>query len=250
MRLKSNHFLAVIFCFALFLQGTTAVCEERLTLGSLDWEPYIGKILPGQGWVAQVVREAFSRSGITVDISFRPWARVVQEAKSGKTHGYFPEYYSENLTEHFIFSHPFPGGPLGFFKHRDRVIEFKTLNDLKNYKIGVVRGYVNTVEFDSADFLNKEPAKDDLSNLNMLVSGRVDLCLADKFVGEYLLGKHLKDKQGMLEFMDTPLEIKQLYVCLSKKTRHHDLIMDRFNESLEAMMADGTFERILNTHDY
>jgi hypothetical protein len=35
--------------------------------------------------VAEVVREAFRRAGLELDISFKPWARVVHDARTGVT---------------------------------------------------------------------------------------------------------------------------------------------------------------------
>lgn len=61
-----------------------------------------------------------------------------------------PEYYSEDLKKDFILSAPFPEA-LGLFK-KDKNIQFKKIDDLKPYSIGVVRGYVNTAEFDAAAY--------------------------------------------------------------------------------------------------
>ncbi len=225
-------------------------CEEKLELGTLDWEPYIGEKMTNQGWVAEVVREAFKRSGITVDMAFKPWARVVAEAKKGVLSGYFPEYFAEELKQDFVLSDPFPGGPLGFFKRKGEAITYKTLKDLSSYKIGVVRGYVNTAEFDAAAYLQKDEAKDDLTNLKKLLAKRIELVVIDKYVGMHILKQDLADQADQLEFMDPPLEVKDLYVCISKQIPNYQAKIDAFNEGLKKIKADGTIAAIMKKHGF
>ncbi|MGM0654661.1 MAG: hypothetical protein ACQETR_04955 [Thermodesulfobacteriota bacterium] len=52
-----------------------------------------------------------------------------------------------------------------------------------------------------ADHLNKDAVKDDLTNFKKLAAGRLDLVVADKFVGLNLIKKHMPDKAGQIEFM-------------------------------------------------
>ena len=87
-------------------------------------------------------------------------------------------------------------------------ISFSSLKDLIPYKIGVVRGYVNTKEFDAADYLNKDEANDDLTNFRKLLKNRVDLVIADKFVGKYVMETNLADDVDKIEFIEPPLENK------------------------------------------
>lgn len=63
-------------------------------------------------------------------------------AKAGKVDGYLPEYYADGIKAYAVFSDPFPGGPLGFFKRKGDDITYNTLEDLKGLKIGTVKGYV------------------------------------------------------------------------------------------------------------
>ncbi|MFZ5571138.1 MAG: substrate-binding periplasmic protein [Thermodesulfobacteriota bacterium] len=227
-----------------------AAAEQTVTLGTLDWEPYIGQKLENQGWVAEVVREAFKRSGYAVQFQFKPWARVTFEAQKGETDGYFPEYFSEDLKKDFVLSAPFAGGPLGFFKRRGEAVTYTRLEDLKPYKIGVVRGYVNTAEFDGAAYLKKEEAKDDVTNIKKLLAKRLDLIVADKYVGLYLLKQEMPDKADSMEFIEPALEQKDLYVCITKKNPDHEKLIQAFNDGLAKIKADGTLDGIMKRHGF
>lgn len=243
-----KHFLSALL--VLLLLAGQLQAADKVVLATLDWEPYIGQSLKNNGYVAALVREAFKRGGFEVEFQFNQWSRTVGLAKAGTVDGYFPEYYAEEVRSYAKFSEPFPGGPLGLFKLKSKDISFATLEDLKGYKIGIVMGYANTKEFDEADFLTKEASKDDLTNLKKLAAGRVDLVVADKFVGKQLIQAHLGDKAGEIEFMPKSLEDKDLYVCISGKATNGDTMLKAFNDGLNAMKADGTIDRILQEYGF
>lgn len=228
----------------------SAHAGEKIVLTTLDWEPYIGSSLKNNGYVAIVVREAFKRSGIETEFQFNQWSRSVGLAKSGKVDGYFPEYYSEEVKSYAMFSEPFPGGPLGFFKLKKNNISYQRLEDLKGYKIGTVIGYVNTKEFDDAGFLVKDPSKDDLTNFKKLAAGRIDLVVADKFVGMELIKTQMPDEINNIEFMSKPLEEKDLYVCISNQSKNAAGYLKAFNDGLKMMKADGTIDKILKDQGF
>ncbi|HCL56932.1 MAG TPA: hypothetical protein DHW82_07985 [Spirochaetia bacterium] len=224
--------------------------KKIIKLATLDWEPYIGQKLANNGYVAEIAREAFLREGYELQLDFLPWARVVQETKSGKYDGYFPEYYSKEVEKDFIFSAKFKGGPLVFFKKKGRNISYEKLTDLKPYTIGVVREYVNTEEFDKADYLKKEEVVDDLTNIKKLLAGRIDLFVADKFVGLYLLRTFLPEKAGEMDFISPSLEEKDLYLCFPKQITRSEMLVKVFNSGLEKIIKDGTVNKILKKHGF
>lgn len=236
--------LLLVFIF------TTAHAGDKVVLATLDWEPYVGQNMKNQGYVAEVVKEAFKRGGMDVEIQFHQWSRVVGLAKAGKVDGYFPEYLSDEVKKYAEFSTPMPGGPLGFFKRTDKDISYTVLQDLKGKKIGVVKGYVNTKEFDDAAFLTKDAAKDDLTNFKKLVAGRLDLLVADKFVGTHLMKTNMPDKATAVEFISPPLAEPELYVCISNKATANAEKLKAFNAGFEQIKADGTLEKILKSHGF
>lgn len=219
--------------------------QTDVTLASLNWEPYVGENLDNQGYVAELVREAFKRSGYNVNIQFYPWARVVKLARHGDVDGYFPEYFSKDLKNDFYLSSPMKGGPVGFFKRKGDPVSYTTLKDLVPYRIGVVRGYINTAEFDAADYLKKDEAVNDLLNFKKLLGGRVDLVIADKFVGGYTLNTYLPGRAHRVEFISPPLKIMDLFLCISKKSPRGQSLMNGFEAGYSSMVKDGTISRIM-----
>ncbi|WP_108649384.1 substrate-binding periplasmic protein [Dongshaea marina] len=250
-----------IFSCAILL---VASCEllaktKSVSLTTLTWEPYIGKSMPGNGYVFELVHQAFTRAGYQVNIDFLPWARALKYARAGVADGIFPEYYGEERKKDFVFSAPFPGGPVGFYKRQNSPIQFKTdprvdqaqaLKELSQYRFGVVRGYINTKTFDEAEYLKKSEAISDEQNLKKLSHGRIDLIFIDKFVALHLLKNNLPYLLNGVVFMEPELEKKDLYIAFSKKAENSQQKLKDFNRALEEMKKDGTLSNIMMQHGF
>ncbi|MCW7753146.1 transporter substrate-binding domain-containing protein [Desulfobotulus sp. H1] len=248
MKILTKLFFLLFFITALTVHADT---EKPLLGATLNWEPYIGVSLPEEGYVAQIVREAFAAGGgYTLDIEFMAWTWVVALAGSGRYDFYFPEYYDAKLEENFLLSDPIPGGPLAFFKRATDHIAYKNLQDLKPYKIGVVRGYVNTPEFDAAHYLTKVESMRDIDNIQKLLSGSVDLIVTDQYVGLYILRTQMPERMKDVTVITPPLEIKDLYVCIPKNARNANERMQAFNLGLQQLKDSGRIREIIASHGF
>lgn len=243
--------LRKIVCLAYFTLFSIApsFAIETIILSTEQWEPYISEHLPDNGFLGEIVRESFKRSGYAVKYRFYPWARVVAMSNSGEVDGYLPAYYAKERELASFFSEPFSAGLNVLFKMRTLDVSSIKLEDLKPYRIGVVRGYVNEEKFDLADFLQKDYSTDNLTNAKKLVTGRIDLFVADKYVGLYLLKNNFPDLINTIDFVESPLSRNNFYVCISRKTALGAQKVKAFNDGLKQIKADGTYQRILNKHD-
>ena len=240
--------VAALLLAALPIAASPVAAKEPVRLASLEWEPYVGAKLPDQGYVTAVVRAAFADQGVTVEIEFYPWARALHLARTGAVDGLVPEYFNTSREAEFKFSAPFPGGPLVLYKRRGEAIAFSTdpvrnqdtaLRALKKKRFGVVRGYLNTPVFDAADYLIKEEASDDATNLRKLVYGRIDLAVIDRRVAEHLIRTDYPNYAKKIEPMAPALAEIPLYIAFSRKSPRMGEILAAFNRGLAAMRADG-----------
>ena len=234
---------AVLALFLLSMAAVPMAQGGTVRLATLDWPPYIAPDLPQQGYVAEVAREAFAHVGMEVELEFLPWKRTLEETRTGTFHAYLPEYFDYRRMRDFVFSAPFPGGPLALMVRADSRLEYKTLHDLAGVRIGVVRGYVNTKAFDAADFLTKEEFVDDETCLRMLLSGRVDAVVADVNVANYIVPQRL-GRVGAVRALSPALGDRLLYVCFPKSRPDHMELLTQFNTGLSAMRCDGSLARL------
>jgi len=226
---------------------------KTVRLATLDWEPYIGRKLPDQGYTAALIREAYRDQGWTVRIEFYPWARALHLARIGEVDGLMPEYFNSSRKNEFIYSFPFPGGPLVLYKRQADDFGFITdpakdqeraLRALQGKRFGVVRGYLNTPVFDAATYLRKEEANDDATNLRKLVYKRIDLAVTDRRVAEYLIRTQYPSYARLIEPMDPALAENPLYIAFSLKSPRHNEARAVFNRGLAAMKKDGRIDAL------
>ncbi len=246
--MKTLIFLIVITNFVMTSSGLTA--DRTIQLATLNWEPYVGEQLDNYGFTSEIVAEGFKRAGYHVNFNFMPWVRVLKLVQHGKYDAMFPAYYSPERARIFASSSSFLEGPLGFCKRTDDDISYNSLLDLKPYKIGVVRGYVNTKKFDNADYLNKYISNSDQQNILMLAKNRYDLIVIDKLTLKQILKKEYPNLQNKLQFVNPPLEIKTLHVGFSRKMKDYQIVLKQFNQAIMKMTNDGTINKIMKKHGY
>ncbi len=242
-----------IIAIVLFLTAfqSTAVSSDRIIkLATLNWSPYVEENLENYGFTSEIVAQAFKKAGFPVKIYFMPWARVLTDVKAGEYDAMYPAYYSEERSRLYALSKPIADGPLVFCKRSDENITYKTLRDLMPYRIGVVRGYVNTLEFDSADYLIKKTVNTDKQNLLKLVAGRIDLAVIDKYTAKQIIKTHIPHAAGKLDFLEPPLENKPLCVGFSKAIKDYAGLLKAFDLALDEMIRTGGIDNIMEKYGY
>lgn len=223
--------------------------EEHLSLVTLNWAPYVGEDLPHQGFTTEIVTRVFKRAGYRVHINFMPWARVLRLVARGDADAMYPAYHSTERARVYALSDPFARSYLVLYKRVEDDITYTSLRDLEGYRIGVVRGYVNAPAFDKAQYLQKEPTDSDESNLRKLLKGRIDLAVIDRYTARHLIDTRLPHAADRLLPLDPPLQIKPLYLGVSKQIPAYRTIVADFNRALSEISAAGVLEDIKRKND-
>jgi len=248
MKIFNFKLLFILLIFSMTIPSR--IIAEEIKLASLEWPPYVGTKLSQYGFTSEIVKEIFNKAGYKVKYNFMPWARVLKCVERGNYDAAYPAYFSKERAEKYAMSEPIAHGPLVLFKRKSDSIKFTKLIDLKPYKIGVVRGYVNTPEFDNAAYLNKEAVNSDEQNIKKLLKRRIDLAVVDKYTGLYLIKTKDLDPQKELNFIDRALENKTLHVAFSKKLPNYQKIVEQFNSTLKELQKDNTLTNIIEKQGF
>ena len=94
-----------------------------------------------------------------------------------------------------------------------------------------------------------EEASGNINNLKKLLYGRIDL-----FVGttEWILSDLRENfsqaEQDQIIVLDPPYQIQQVYFTTAKKKERSTQIIKNFNDGLQQIQADGTYQAILEKH--
>ncbi len=243
-RLKKVIYTALFF----FVLLSPARASRTVVLSSLEWPPYSGASLPGNGDSAIAVREVFAAMGYKLVIRYMPWKRAILTAKTSPlVVGFFPDYYSESQEKEFIYSNRIGYSSLVLLSRKKDPIVWDKLDDLAKYKIGLVSGYINTTSFDNLVATGKmsiDYGPNDKTNIKKLIRGRIKGAVIDASVYNYIsttsedLAKHRKD----LTFSGKLLGINKLYVCFSRDAEGARFARI-FNEGLKRI-GSGKFNEV------
>ncbi|MBE0368759.1 substrate-binding periplasmic protein [Pseudoalteromonas aurantia] len=240
--------------------------KGQLHIVTLDWPPYIGNALCNKGWVFQFAVSLLAEQGYSIFIEFLPWARAVRAVELGKADILMPEYYIEDSApsdyvknktrrEVLALSNSFSGGEIGFLKRKGDPDRFSgNLSSLKGEKIGVVRGYQNTPEFDAMMDNNEfaiVEAVDDLQLVKLLVGGRVNLIIGDPTVLRFTVNYSdlsKPEKVTLLRNIDDetkPIKYNHLYFALSKNKPKWRTVLSDINRALYMFENSEETNRII-----
>lgn len=245
MRLK-----ALLWGCALTLGTGMALAQETLDIAATEYPPFYGAELEDNGFMTEIVVQAFDRAGFDSSVDFLPWKRAFEGTRDGKYDALFTMWYRQEREEHFLFSDPLPANELVFLvRAGDGGGTFEGFDALTDKTIGVVRGYAAPPGFEEAG-LKVSEARDDEENLRKLLRGRVDMVLTDRIVAQHIINTALVDEQEQFGWMEPPVHVDIQYLVIPKANADSGTLMTAFNEALAAMTADGTLEGIMAKHGF
>lgn len=215
--------------------------RQSLTLGSIDWPPYTRASLPGEGRSSVIVREAFAAVGVDVTFDYMPWVRMTALIRAQRLDGGLSFYTSEDREGWCHFSPAYDSSDLALAERAHTPLSWVTLADLAPYRLGTVRDYVNTPEFDDLvrrGILQTEGVVSDIINLRKLLSSRIDAAVIDAAVYHYLMDveAELKPRAADIRLNPVLLDQKPLAICF-QKTEKGRALRDLFAEGLRLIRA-------------
>ncbi|MEO4045935.1 transporter substrate-binding domain-containing protein [Pseudomonas sp. CAU 1711] len=233
-----------LYPILLALYCLTPMAAPRLA--TLEYPPYSTETMPGGGSIVELTERAFATQGHRPRIDFLPWARVRAELRQGTYQGALALWPQEIVEEKLIASRPLFYSQLGLFARRGDPVRFRSLDDLRGRRIGIVRGYGYPLRILKSGIVAEE-AVDDISNLRKLKAGRFDLVLLERIVGEYLIAGDSR-LRGRLAWQEPALERIPLVVgFVPPRPGEHDWAAV-FERGLRELHARGEYMRILRRY--
>lgn len=225
----------------ILLFSINANAAEKLLIAGDNFPPYLDKLAQGNGWAWQIAELALKQAKLEHQFEFAPWARVIASAAQGRHwNAIFPAYYSESRAQSFHYSVPVMQTKLGFFKlKKNSHIQFDgDFEQVKHYRIGNCRNCAVRADFDNNHTLNKVTIANLDAGIQMLFRERIDLLIGNYHVAHVKMESMLKPGNiyGLtiddVEFIETIIQIKPVYLAVSKKLSGHKALISRFNQAL------------------
>ncbi len=235
--------LIITFIFCLSHLFVIAQSSD-IVLASDIWPPFTDR--EGEKAVAiELVHEALKRSDIAADTRIIEFGDVLDGIVEGAYDGSAALWKSADRESYLLYSEPYLENRLILVGLVGSDVSAKSLSDLKNKKISVVSGYAYGSSIYTLPGLTILPGKSDQHNLELLLEGKTDYILVDELLIKYLLEYQHQEVKKYLAIGSEAVMVQPLYLAVLKDHPNANTIIAHFNEQIEDMMVDGTYNRIL-----
>jgi len=225
--------------------------SQTIRLVGFDYPPfYVRMEGDTQGIAVDLAKELFGRLGIEPEMRIYPLQRALDSLKAGEADATMILIKTSDRAEYLHFTEPVMTVRGLVWSAADReggAVNFDTLVDLREYKIGVTRGYSYGQEFDELlKTMDVDVANADYLNYLKLMSHRIDIFPGNEIVAEGLFkahpelrGKFVHSRKSFIEWV--------LRIAVGRKSPYAPLL-PRINEMLAEMQAEGVVDAIVRKY--
>ena len=216
---------------------------SELKLASDIWPPFTN-VEGEKSFALDLVKEALARTGIKANYEILEFNDVITGIDAGKYDGSAALWLSAEREKKYLFSEPYLQNQLVLVGPEGSDVSATSFADFDEKRIGVIENYAYGLDINS-DRVFLVPGNNDQQNLERLLSGQIDYMLVDALLIQYLLKYQVNDVSEYLEIGHTPILSKSLHFAIRKEIEDAESIISTFNEEILKMIAEGTYNRIL-----
>lgn len=189
--------------------------------------------------VTDIVTRAFALENYRVSFIFRSRLSAFNMAKDGLVDGTVLWRKTQSRNSDFYFSSPLIAADIVFFHLKSNKFHWQQLDDLRQYRAGIVEGMRYEDLFDAAIFSNRLlslPVKNEEANFRQLVSGEIDYTPVILKSGYDTIKQIFPKKTAALfTHHPKPLVRQNFYLLLSKQIKENKKIIADFNRGLNEL---------------
>ena len=252
--------VAFLLLALLFMPGSADAGNIRAFhwVDDEDYPPLIYRGTDGKpaGIFYEIMTEAFHRIDIPLEVEVYPWVRAQKIVTDGKADG-MVTVLTDARKPFFVGSDPILLVCEHIFVNRnnpriEKIMSIRSLIEIQPFKIVETIGAEWTKENLQGFNITWVPDMD--SAFNMLIKGRVDIFIANSFIGAAFTKKKLKEgnsiSEGYKNIITNPYPLRTIaFRLLVRKDSQFTKALDAFNETIHQMQMDGTIQHILEgTH--
>ncbi|GAK54884.1 extracellular solute-binding protein, family 3 [Candidatus Vecturithrix granuli] len=251
---KRLNIIAVVW--GVFVTGIGVVsASDEIVLTTENYPPYAIERADDLGVFPELIIAAFKEMGSSVTFKFYPWKRAENEVRLGRSFAVFPARLTKERQQEFDFSDPCYNYSAKFFynkKFHPDGVPFEKLEDLRPYMLGGELGYWYEPLFKEIGLqVDYVPTVE--QNIHKLYAGRIDLVPEEENNARYLIRKLYPEEADQFGALAKPLEepggdINQLRLMVSRTYPNAGELLQKFNEGLAAIRANGTYMQILEKY--
>ncbi|MEJ2179886.1 MAG: transporter substrate-binding domain-containing protein [Gammaproteobacteria bacterium] len=240
---QTRYLCAVILAYALIFMLPISHAAE-LKLAADDWPPFTSD-KPGQRIAADLVEKALKRSEIVTKLNITQWNDVLEGIKTKKYDAIVGAWKNAERGQFLLFSRPYLENRIMLVGRTGNKIDFNDASQLANKRIGVVKGYAYGEAISRNKKITKVESPTVIDSVKKLLNKEVDFILTDSIVAQSMKQHLPQDVKKNLVIYNKVVVTQSLHFAIRKSYPNANVLLEKFNNVIRSMIADGSYNRIL-----
>lgn len=219
-----------------------SINSQSYTMATDEWQPFRIEV-DGTlyGIDIELLHIIENETNLDLNVSKKPWVRCLEDMKTGNVDLMLGLAYNEERAIYIKYlDTPYYSVTPGFYT-KGKDIEINSYEDLKNYRIGYVKGSSYFPQFDNDEELNKIPVAHETQLIEMLFRGSIDIIIGTDIQIKY----ELKEKglsKTVIEVKYKPDYKIDLYIGISRKSdfiEYKEILEEIINSLIKSKEIDN-----------
>lgn len=235
-----------LLLWAVVLIPTLVMGQPVPLVSGNGYPPFADQQLPGGGIATRIVVATFERMGAQPTIDWLPWRRGYIAALGGRYAATFPYIRTAERQRDFLYSDPIFRGQAYLYALPNQP-QVLSVDGLRNHALCHPWGWALAGGDELHNAIKRgeirlEQPEGLAACFEMLRRGRVDAVLSIAEVTDHVLARlpPLTLLRGAQSLAET-----ELHLIVPRSGRDSERLLEQFNQTLEQMKADGSFQRLL-----
>jgi polar amino acid transport system substrate-binding protein len=223
----------------------TTIDASIFSLGS-----FVSDEMNNYGVLAEIVTTAFADRNISINYTFSTKNEAYLYNKWGRSCMSFPWTKNIDTWLYYELSDPIMTSDVNFFYDKTNLpdgFEYRNLYDMKDYRIGGVKGAFYESFFSGMSF-NYQSYDNSKSVLIALTLKKIDILPMNRYLFVDAIKLYMPHKMEEFAHHEKPMTKKSNYILFSKNCENADFFKDEFNKGFENIQKNGTFDKILQKY--
>ena len=221
--------------------------ENELLVVTSPYPPYIIKDSRGglSGIDIDILKEIYNRKGIQLKVHLTSFDTAMRMVKKGLAHIIPTISHNAERAAFLDFSDNYRDlTKYVFVAKTENRLKVQDYADLRNYIVGVMKGYSYNAKFDKDPLIVKDQSEKEEAMFQKLLKNQVDCILMNEYAARhYIAEKGLQNQVSMLKFIIMEDSSSDTRMGFSKGKDLTSCIKI-FNEGIKELKNDGTLEKI------
>jgi ABC-type amino acid transport substrate-binding protein len=226
------------------LMTLPVTAQQVLKLAADDWPPFTGSEA-GSRVATDLVELALRNRDYLPQTELMSWAQVREQVSSGERQGAIAVWDTPARREGMVLSRAILENRIKAVSMLRSGLAIRSLEDLAGLKVAAVAGYAYGPELEAVVKAARFATESDSQSIQLLLSGEADVALLDDLSMRSIRSQLDVDAAAGLIVHHANLAIRSMHFGLRNDVPNVEQVIQDFNDKVELMMADGSYNDIL-----